>query len=49
MPTTKPRIYLTLGDKDQAALASLEAKWGLKPPAVIRKALREAAEKEKAK
>lgn len=45
MPTTKPRIFLTLGEKDEAALAKLCAAWGLPPPKAIRKALRLAAEK----
>lgn len=43
MPTTKPRIFLTLGEKDEAALDKLTAALGLTRPAAIRKALREAA------
>lgn len=48
MPTTKPRIFLTLGEKDVAALEKLTAAWGLPRPAAIRRAIREAA-KEKLK
>lgn len=43
MPTTKPRIFLTLGEKDVAALGALTLAWGLKRPSAIRKAVREAA------
>jgi hypothetical protein len=49
MPTTRPRIFLTLGEKDEEALDVLMDKWGKKRPDVIRKALREAAAKEKEK
>lgn len=49
MPTKKPRIFLTLGEKDEAALAILVEAWSLPRPAAIRKALRLAAGKEGAK
>jgi predicted DNA binding CopG/RHH family protein len=45
MPTQRPRIFLTLGEKDLAALKALGERWGLPAPKVIRKALRQAAEK----
>lgn len=43
MPTTLPRVYLTLAEKDAAALDALAAKLGITKPAVLRKALRDLA------
>lgn len=47
MPTKRPRIFLTLGEKDEAAITELIAIWGLSAPKVIRKALRETAKRER--
>lgn len=45
MPTKKPRIFLTLTEKDEAALAVLTVKWNCSKLDAIRRALREAGEK----
>jgi len=43
MPTSLPRVFLTLAKKDAEKLAALSAKLGITRPAVLRKALRDLA------
>ena len=43
MPTTNPRIFLTLGPATLAKVDALAALWGLNRPQAIRKAIKEIA------
>lgn len=43
MPTTNPRIFLTLGPDTLSKVDALAALWGMNRPQAIRKAIKEAA------